>query len=148
MNNTRWARPESLLEVYSWIFMRVSGVVLVVLALGHLAIMHLINNVDIIDYDFVAQRFVDAVLADLRFHPALAGHAARPERRADHDRRLSDRPRLADAGLSVLAVVGVVFLTLGSLVIVTFQPVAGGQVKSSYEPPVRCDHRGGGRGRA
>jgi succinate dehydrogenase / fumarate reductase membrane anchor subunit len=37
--------------------MRISGLVLLGLALGHMAIMHLINNVDIINYDFVAGRY-------------------------------------------------------------------------------------------
>src|SRR3990172_5615582 len=47
----------SRFELYSWLFMRISGVFLIVLALGHLAIMHIFNNVDTIDYEFVAARF-------------------------------------------------------------------------------------------
>lgn len=50
-------RPESGLELYAWVFMRVSGLALVILALGHLLIVHLINNVEIIDYRFVARRY-------------------------------------------------------------------------------------------
>ncbi len=125
MNNSRWARPESLLEVYSWIFMRVSGVGLVVLALGHLAIMHLVNNVDIINYSFVAHRFItpfwrtyDFILLWLAMIHGLNGV------RIMIDDYLIGRGWRTLA-LSVLALVGIVFLTLGSLVIVTFQPVAG-----------------------
>jgi succinate dehydrogenase / fumarate reductase membrane anchor subunit len=125
MNNTRWARPESLLEVYSWIFMRVSGVGLVVFALGHLAIMHLVNNVDIINYSFVAHRFItpfwrtyDFILLWLAMIHGLNGV------RIMIDDYLIGRGWRTLA-LSVLAVVGIIFLTLGSLVIVTFQPVAG-----------------------
>ena len=33
------------------------GVVLLFLALGHLAIMHLINSIHVIDFDFVADRY-------------------------------------------------------------------------------------------
>jgi succinate dehydrogenase / fumarate reductase membrane anchor subunit len=57
------ARPVSAsnFELYSWYFFRVSGVLLVFLALGHLAIMHIINNVDVIDYQFVAQRWLSPV---------------------------------------------------------------------------------------
>jgi succinate dehydrogenase / fumarate reductase membrane anchor subunit len=44
-------------ELYAWFFMRVSGVVLLLLALGHLVIMHLINNIEEINYAFVAQRW-------------------------------------------------------------------------------------------
>jgi len=50
-------RPASGFELYAWLFMRVSGIVLLVLALGHLAIMHLINSVDVINYQFVVERF-------------------------------------------------------------------------------------------
>jgi len=125
MNSTRWARPESLLEVYSWIFMRVSGLALVVFALGHLAIMHLLNNVDIINYDFVAQRFItpfwrtyDFILLWLALVHGLNGV------RIMIDDYLIGRGWRTLA-LSVLAVVGIVFLCLGSMVIVTFQPAAG-----------------------
>src|SRR5690242_3968753 len=50
-------RPESGLELYAWIFMRVSGVALLFLALGHLLFMHIIYNVDSIDFKFVADRY-------------------------------------------------------------------------------------------
>jgi succinate dehydrogenase / fumarate reductase membrane anchor subunit len=39
--------------------MRISGLVLVLLALGHLAIMHVINSVDTVNYEFVANRWTD-----------------------------------------------------------------------------------------
>ncbi len=51
------ARPTGGLELWSWFFMRISGVVLLALALGHLVIMHLVHNVDVIDYAFVADRY-------------------------------------------------------------------------------------------
>ena len=50
-------RPSSGLELYAWLFMRVSGVALLFLVLGHLAIMHIIHNVDEIDFSFVVGRF-------------------------------------------------------------------------------------------
>ena len=50
-------RPSNNLELYTWYFMRVSGVVLVLLVLGHLVIMHLVFNVDNINYEFVAGRY-------------------------------------------------------------------------------------------
>lgn len=49
--------PRSRFEVYAWLFMRLSGVALIFLALGHLAIMHMINTVHDIDVDFVALRW-------------------------------------------------------------------------------------------
>ena len=50
-------KPTGGLELWSWVFMRVSGLVLLFLALGHLVIMHLIHNVDEINYAFVATRY-------------------------------------------------------------------------------------------
>lgn len=44
-------------ELWSWYFFRVSGVLLLFLAFGHMAIMHVVNSVDHIDYHFVLQRW-------------------------------------------------------------------------------------------
>lgn len=51
-------KPTGGLELWSWLFMRLSGLLLLVLALGHLVIMHLIHSVDEINYVFVANRYV------------------------------------------------------------------------------------------
>ena len=51
------SKPSGGYQLWSWFFMRISGLVLLFLALGHLIIMHLINNVDTITYDFVANRY-------------------------------------------------------------------------------------------
>ena len=58
--SSAYARPKPIggVELWSWYFMRVSGLLLLGLALGHLVIMRLINSVDAIDYDFVARRYV------------------------------------------------------------------------------------------
>ena len=50
-------KPSGGYQLWSWFFMRLSGLALLFLALGHLIIMHLINNVDTINYDFVAGRY-------------------------------------------------------------------------------------------
>lgn len=44
-------------EAKSWLFMRLSGVALVVLSLLHFAITHITNDVVDTDYAFVAQRW-------------------------------------------------------------------------------------------
>lgn len=120
------ARPESSLELYAWLFMRVSGIALLFLALGHLAVMHLINNVDIIDYRFVAARYAtpfwrtyDLVMLWLAMLHGLNG-----ARTVVDDYLLSRGWRLA--ALWTLGLVGFVLLSLGSLVILTFHPVLGG----------------------
>lgn len=50
-------RPSSF-EVWSWFFMRISGIILLFLVLIHLYIMHLIGEgVERVDFDFVASRW-------------------------------------------------------------------------------------------
>ena len=44
-------------ETIAWQYMRWSGLLLIPLVLGHLAIMHIINSVYDIDLDFVAARW-------------------------------------------------------------------------------------------
>jgi len=44
-------------EAWSWAFMRISGLVLVFLALVHFSITHIVNDVVDTDYDFVAERW-------------------------------------------------------------------------------------------
>ena len=53
------ARPSDAngVELFSWYFFRVSGLLLVILALLHVVIMHVVNTVDEIDYKFVADRW-------------------------------------------------------------------------------------------
>jgi succinate dehydrogenase / fumarate reductase membrane anchor subunit len=117
-------RPESGLERYAWMFMRVSGVVLLFLALGHLLIMHIFNNVDKMDFRFVAQRYstpfwrtYDLVMLWLALIHGVNGLRT----------ILTDYigPRGWRAlSLASLYVLGFVILALGSLTILTFQPPA------------------------
>ena len=44
-------------EAWSWVFMRLSGLALVFLALIHFTVTHIINDVVETDYDFVAERW-------------------------------------------------------------------------------------------
>jgi succinate dehydrogenase / fumarate reductase, membrane anchor subunit len=44
-------------ELWSWYFFRVSGLLLVFLALGHVVITHLVNDVEVIDYQFIVDRW-------------------------------------------------------------------------------------------
>ncbi len=117
-------RPESGIELYAWLFMRVSGVVLLSMALGHLAIMHVMNNVEVIDYQFVARRYTtpfwrtyDLVMLWLALIHGLNGV------------RTLVMDYVGPRGwrvisLASLYVVGFIFLALGSLVILTFHPVS------------------------
>ncbi len=44
-------------ELWAWVFMRVSGLMLLFMALAHFAIMHVLNPPDQVNYAFVASRF-------------------------------------------------------------------------------------------
>ncbi|MFM8944580.1 MAG: succinate dehydrogenase hydrophobic membrane anchor subunit [Actinomycetota bacterium] len=53
-------RPAGGWELWAWLFMRVSGVALLLLAVGHVLIMHLPDGgVDRIDFGFVAVRWAN-----------------------------------------------------------------------------------------
>ncbi|MFI5456819.1 MAG: succinate dehydrogenase hydrophobic membrane anchor subunit [Isosphaerales bacterium] len=56
---TRHLKPVGGFELTAWFFMRISGLLLVFLALGHLFITHILNNVETVNYAFVANRWGD-----------------------------------------------------------------------------------------
>jgi succinate dehydrogenase / fumarate reductase membrane anchor subunit len=58
----RRERPAGGFELWSWLFMRISGVVLLFLAVGHVLIMHVLDEgVDRVDFGFVAARWGNPV---------------------------------------------------------------------------------------
>ncbi|MFZ0962994.1 MAG: succinate dehydrogenase [Terriglobia bacterium] len=115
-------KPESGLELYAWLFMRVSGLALLFLALGHLLIMHIIHNVDHIDFQFVAARYATPFWRtyDLLMLWLAMIHGVNGVRTVLVD---YINPRgWRTLSLASLFVVGFVLLTLGSIAILTFQP--------------------------
>ncbi len=50
-------RPNGRFEVFAWLFMRVSGIVLLVMALFHLLLMHYGITVKELSFDIVAERW-------------------------------------------------------------------------------------------
>jgi succinate dehydrogenase / fumarate reductase membrane anchor subunit len=51
-------RPVGGLELWAWLFMRISGIVLLVLAVGHVVIMHAVGDgVGRVNFAFVAVRW-------------------------------------------------------------------------------------------
>jgi succinate dehydrogenase / fumarate reductase membrane anchor subunit len=115
-------RPESGLELYAWIFMRVSGLALLFLALGHLLMMHIIHNVDSIDFRFVAARYATPFWRtyDLLMLWFAMIHGVNGVRTVLLDYISPRGWRMVS--LTSLFLVGFVLLTLGSLAILTFQP--------------------------
>jgi succinate dehydrogenase / fumarate reductase membrane anchor subunit len=122
MNGSSRPRPESGLELYAWVFMRLSGILLLVLALVHLLYMHVLNNVTVIDYQFVARRYATPFWRtfDLMMLWMALVHGLNGLRNVVID---YVRPRgWRFASLASIYVIGFVFLALGSLVILTFEP--------------------------
>ena len=124
MNGAGRPRPESGLELYAWLFMRISGVVLLFMALGHLAVMHIVNNIEVINYSFVARRYMTPFWRtyDLVMLWLALIHGVNGIRTLAEDYIAARGWRLAS--LASLYVLSFLLLALGSLVILTFQPVA------------------------
>ncbi|MBI4313564.1 MAG: succinate dehydrogenase hydrophobic membrane anchor subunit [Candidatus Omnitrophica bacterium] len=114
-------RPQGGFELYAWLFMRISGIILLVLALGHWLIMHVLNSVHAIDYDFVAGRYAkifwrgyDLTMLWLAMIHGINGM-----------RTLADdylKPPARGIAVKGLYLIGLVFLILGTWVIVSFNP--------------------------
>ncbi len=113
-------------ELYSWLFMRISGVVLVFLVLGHLFIMNILDGgVQRINFAFVAGRWSSPfwqVWDLLQLWLALL-HGGNGLRTIINDYAERDNTRVI---LKSLLYVSTVFiLLLGTLVIFTFDPNIG-----------------------
>ena len=112
----------SRFELYSWIFMRISGILLIFLALGHLAIMHIINNVDTIDYEFVAARFTTPFwrIYDLLMLVLALFHGLNGARTMVED--YIHPAKWKRFTLSILYALGFLFTIVGSYTLLAFHP--------------------------
>lgn len=115
-------RPAGGFELYSWYFFRLSGLLLIFLAIGHVVIMHVINTVDEIDWQFVADRWhspfwraYDWLMLFLALLHGLNGARSAVD---DYIRPQGWRV-LAH---SILWTLAIVFLIIGSIAILTFDP--------------------------
>lgn len=106
-----------------------SGILLLVFALGHLAIMHLINNVEVVNYDFIAQRWASPLWRtfDLILLFLALTHGLNGVRTLIYDYVQSKGWRVFS--LSALYTTGLFFLLIGAQVIITFQPVVTARAK-------------------
>ena len=110
-------------ELYSWLFMRISGVVLVFLVLGHLFIMNILDGgVQRINFAFVAGRWSSPFWQawDLLQLWLAMIHGGNGLRTIINDYAEKDRTRVVLKSLLYVAVVFI--LLLGTLVIFTFDP--------------------------
>ncbi|MEV7772169.1 succinate dehydrogenase, hydrophobic membrane anchor protein [Kitasatospora sp. NPDC086791] len=116
-------RTRTNFEMLAWLFMRLSGVVLVVLILGHLIIMLLLDGgVSKIGFAFVAGRWASPFWQgwDLLMLWLAMLHGANGMRQVINDYAEKDSTRLWLKGLMGTATVFTVLL--GTLVIFTFDP--------------------------
>lgn len=120
------ARRSSGLEKWAWLFMRASGILLVVLIFGHLLFnLVLGEGVRAIDFAFVAGKFADPfwiVYDTLLLWLALI-HGANGMRTIVNDYA---RGTVRVVLLLALAGATIVLLVLGTLVLTTFDPCPAG----------------------
>lgn len=107
-------------ELMSWYFFRVSGLLLVFLALAHVVIMHVVNTVDDIDYEFIANRWespfwkvYDFMLLTLALLHGVNGARLSIE---DYVQSRGWRTTL----LTTVWLIALVFMVIGAMAIVTF----------------------------
>jgi succinate dehydrogenase / fumarate reductase membrane anchor subunit len=111
-------------ETFSWYFFRVSGVALIFLAIIHLILMHVTTDVSCTSYQFVAHRYqnpywrlYDWLLLTLALLHGMNGLRVVID---DYVRNRGWRLFL----LSLVGLATLAFFLLGTITIVTFQPVA------------------------
>lgn len=112
-------------ELWLWYFMRLSGIVLVFLVLGHFTIVHLIDTgVDRVDFAFVSGRWSSPFWQIYDAAMLVLGllHGTNGMRVVVDD---YVRPSRRGAVKGVLYVTGFAMLVLGLLIIVTFDPARG-----------------------
>ncbi|KAA2264584.1 succinate dehydrogenase hydrophobic membrane anchor subunit [Solihabitans fulvus] len=110
-------------ELYSWMFMRISGMALVILVLGHLLIMNILDGgVHRINWGFVAGRWASPFwrLWDLLMLWLAQLHGGNGLRTVINDYARKDATRF---WLKMALYVSMVLIvSLGTLVIFTFDP--------------------------
>jgi len=119
----RPAARRSNFELYSWLFMRISGMALVVLVLGHLFIMNILDGgVHRINFGFVAGRWASPFwqMWDLAMLWLAQIHGGNGLRTVINDYARKDATRF---WLKMLLYVSMVLIvSLGTFVIFTFDP--------------------------
>lgn len=119
-------RATSSWQLWSWFFMRISGIILVFLVLGHFTIVHLIDEgIDRVDFAFVSGRWASPFWQTwdwlMLFLGLLHGSNGLKNILEEYVRTPGKRAAIK----SVLYTVTFVLLLLGTLIILTFDPEQG-----------------------
>ncbi|GCE26709.1 hypothetical protein KDA_21930 [Dictyobacter alpinus] len=125
ISSGRGPRPMSGgFETFSWYYFRISGAALVFLVIAHLIIMHVTTDVACTTYAFVAARYgnifwrvFDWLLLTLALTHGMNGLRITID---DYVRSAGARMWL----MSISAILLVIFFMLGTITLITFQPVA------------------------
>jgi succinate dehydrogenase / fumarate reductase membrane anchor subunit len=116
-------RSRTNYELYSWVFMRMSGLLLIILVLGHLLIMNILDGgVQRINFGFVAGRWSSPFWQtwDLLQLWLAELHGTNGLRTIINDYAVKDTTRFWLK--MVLYLSALIVMTLGTLVIFTFDP--------------------------
>jgi succinate dehydrogenase / fumarate reductase, membrane anchor subunit len=119
----RRERPRSGFELWSWLFMRLSGILLLFLAVGHVLIMHVLETgVERVNFDFVVERWSspfwrtwDWMMLSLALLHGINGMRVIIQ---DYVRR----PLARLAWNWAFAIVGFSLFVLGTIIVFTFDP--------------------------
>ena len=125
MSKKDWARREppvggTEFEMKAWLFMRISGLLLILLAVGHMFIMHIFNDTLNLDYEFVAKRWDDYTIRafDWLLLALSLLHGGNGVRIVLHDNILN--PTIRRISILSLFAITFIFFLLGSYGLFTF----------------------------
>jgi succinate dehydrogenase / fumarate reductase membrane anchor subunit len=117
-------RPAGGWPLFLWFYLRISAIGMIGLVIGHLYIMHIINSTDTLDFRFVADRFggpfwrtYDLIILVFAMSHGLVGL------RGIFDDYIEHRGWRVTAEV-VMWIIGIVFASLGALVLFSFQAPA------------------------
>ena len=116
-------RPIRGFELWAWLFMRISGIVLLFLAVGHVLIMHVIDTgVSRVDFEFVALRWESPFWRtwDWALLVLALVHGINGLRIVVQD--YVKWPAVRFAVNMVFAVTGFALFVLGTVIVFTFDP--------------------------
>ena len=120
---TRTAGGRGNVEMHAWIFMRISGIALILLVAGHILVVQILDGgVQRVNFGFVAARFASPFwrVWDLLMLWLAELHGTNGLRTIIND--YAEKPRTRFWLKMLLYSSAVLVLALGSLVIFTFDP--------------------------